>query len=179
MKNFPITIKEDLIVDEENMKGKTVWVSRSCAVAGFVFMYLDGIYYILAGKRGKGCPDYQGYWCCPCGYVDYGETTEKAIRREIHEETGFKCPFCLTLCGVNDAPTENKQNITLRYGIILDGLFFDTLPELTNANSEPDEVDELHWIPLEDIGKFRWAFGYEKVIFDVFTKLIIKGHENI
>lgn len=110
MKNFPITIKEDLIVDEENMKGKTVWISRSCAVAGFVFMYLNGIYYILAGK---GCPGY-----CPCGYVDYGETTEEAIRREIHEETGFKCPFCLTLCGINDAPTEN---ITLRYGIILDG----------------------------------------------------------
>lgn len=33
MKNFPIKIQEDIVVDGENMKGKTVWHSRSCAVA--------------------------------------------------------------------------------------------------------------------------------------------------
>ena len=62
MKNFPIKVQEDTIINGENMKGKTFWVSRSCAVAVFVFANIKGIWYVLANQRGKGCPDYQGYW---------------------------------------------------------------------------------------------------------------------
>ena len=56
MKNFPVTIKEDLFIGGENMNGKTFWISRSMAVAMFVFTKLDSQWYILATKRGKGCP---------------------------------------------------------------------------------------------------------------------------
>lgn len=41
MKNFPIKITEDITVDGENMKGKTVWHSRSCAAAIFVFSNMN------------------------------------------------------------------------------------------------------------------------------------------
>ena len=90
MKNFPIKITEDIMVDGENMKGKTVWHSRSCAVAVFVFSNANNEWSVAAVKRGTGCPNNVGKWCCPCGYVDYDETVQGAAARELFEECGLK-----------------------------------------------------------------------------------------
>ena len=68
MKNFPVKVSEDTIVDGENMKGKTFWVSPSMAAACFIFFEHYGEVYVLANRRGTGCPDNVGLWCCPCGY---------------------------------------------------------------------------------------------------------------
>ncbi|MDD2902904.1 MAG: NUDIX hydrolase [Syntrophales bacterium] len=42
---------------------------------------------ILWGRR-KGGP-YQGAWCIPCGYVEWGEDVRAAAAREFLEETGL------------------------------------------------------------------------------------------
>jgi 8-oxo-dGTP diphosphatase len=42
---------------------------------------------ILWGRR-KGGP-YQGSWCLPCGYVEWGEEVRAAAAREFEEETGL------------------------------------------------------------------------------------------
>jgi len=33
----------------------------------------------------------QGKWCLPGGKVDYGETVEQAVRKEVFEETALDC----------------------------------------------------------------------------------------
>ena len=167
MKNFPIKVNDDIIIDNENMKGKTFWVSRSCAVAVFVFADIYGEWYIAANKRGSGCPDFVGYWNCPCGYVDYGETTKQAAKREFFEEMGF-APENLKFINYNDNPSDNKQNITFRFAEVLTRY---ALPSLDSGYSEPDEVEEVKWIPLKDIGKYTWAFGHDKLIFELFKDL--------
>lgn len=177
MKNFPVTIKEDLFVDGENMNGKTFWISRSMAVAMFVFYKFQNQWYILATKRGEGCPDYKGYWCCPCGYVDYSETIRFAAARELKEETGlesanilWKGPY------INDDPKENRQNVTFRYVgeyTQLNFLFLDKseLPKLTSEYSEPNEIADLKWIPLGSIDNYQWAFNHHDLIIEMFKKL--------
>lgn len=84
MKNYPIKIETG------EHAGETVWVHRSIAVAGFVFCKIDGEWCVLANQRGEGAPDFKGYWNCPCGYLDFDETTKEACIREIYEETGVK-----------------------------------------------------------------------------------------
>ena len=97
-------------------KDKEYWVSRSIAISAFIFANdIEGNTYVLAIKRGKGTPDYQGMYCCPCGYVDWNENIYQAACREIKEETGvFLIPSDLEIIGINSSPLENRQNITVR-----------------------------------------------------------------
>ena len=43
---------------------------------------------ILWGRRSGG--KYQGAWCLPCGYVEWGEEVRTAAAREFEEETGLQ-----------------------------------------------------------------------------------------
>lgn len=110
MKNYPITIETG------EHAGETVWVHRSIAVAGFIFCKINDEWCVLANQRGEGAPDFQGYWNCPCGYLDFDETLAEACSREIYEETGVKIePSALYMCSVNDDPKDsNRQNVTMR-----------------------------------------------------------------
>lgn len=170
MKNFPVKVTEDTIIDGKNMKGKTFWISRACCVAVFVFTKYNNEWYILANQRGKGCPDYQGYWNCPCGYVDYNETIREAAYRELWEESMLnKSDVKLRQVGFNDNPNDdNKQNITFRLVGLIDT---NSLPEIYREFSEPDEIENLAWIPLAEIGKYNWAFDHDKLIFEMFRQL--------
>ncbi len=42
---------------------------------------------ILLGRRNRGRK--KGYWCIPCGYVDYDEDLYDAVVREFKEETNL------------------------------------------------------------------------------------------
>ncbi len=42
---------------------------------------------VVLVKRMK--PPYEGYWALPGGLVEYGETVEEAVVREVKEETGL------------------------------------------------------------------------------------------
>jgi ADP-ribose pyrophosphatase YjhB (NUDIX family) len=42
---------------------------------------------ILWGQRAGG--PYEGAWCIPCGYVEWGEEVRAAAAREFREETGL------------------------------------------------------------------------------------------
>jgi 8-oxo-dGTP pyrophosphatase MutT (NUDIX family) len=152
MKNFPV-----------NVDGKEYWISRSNAVVGIIYKYENGEYYILANKRGKGCPDYVGKWNIPCGYVDYDENIFHAVSREIFEETGLNVPENhWSLWVVNSDPSDEKQTISFRFY----ATYGDYYGELSTEHSEPDEVEEIKWIPFSEIENYEWAFNQLGVVLD-------------
>ena len=154
MKNFSIS-------DE---KGNVYWISRSIAVAGFIFSKYEGQWYILANKRGNGVPDCKGLWNCPCGYLDYDETIKEACVREIFEETGVSIPSDQVYFeDYNDSISEGHQNVTFRFTKFdLEGKLIHQV--LDDSNSEPDEVSDIKWINIKNINRYSWAFDHDKIL---------------
>lgn len=162
MKNFSV-----------NVDGKEYWISRSVAVAGFIFKQKGDDLYALIEKRGKGAADYQGYWCFVCGYVDFDESVEQALQRESREELGFEIDINkLKFVKINSSPSENHQNITIHYIYFADE---DENFDLKKAKGgEKDEIAEVKWFKIGEIhdNELRintydimaedWAFDHEK-----------------
>lgn len=162
MKNFKIVDKNT---------GKEFWISRSVAVTVIVyFRDVDNNLYVLTEKRGKGCPDFVGYYCLPCGYVDWDETLEQAAIREVYEETGLKLDEThkLNVIGIQSNPKDNKnQNITIRFEVkvrpeeIIDAMLNNEINLNTEERGgEKDEVElfKIFKCPndLEDMPAFAW-----------------------
>ena len=141
------------------------WYSRSVAVASFIFCKDKmGEWCVLASERGKGTPDYQGYWNCPCGYLDWNERLSDAAHRETLEETGVNIPADeFKVVGINDSPSENRQNVTVRHRVIIGKKTIDDFT-FSHDGNEQDEVGEIRWIPLKLVNAYKWAFGHDKLI---------------
>ena len=147
--------------------GETEWISRAIAVLGVVIgIDKNGVKYILAEQRGTGTPDpeYIGCWCLPCGYLDYNENVHQAVAREVLEETGVNIhPDNFVLFHINDNPfSDKRQNVTFRFKTELEGYIDDW--ELTDKFSESNEVSNIKWIDLREVGNYKWAFNHDKII---------------
>lgn len=149
-------------------KGKKYWYSRSVAVLGIIVGVDENIKkHILANKRGKNTPDYQGCWCMPCGYIDFNESLEGALIREVFEETGVKLELNdFKLHSTDSIPEDDaRQNVTIRY--ISDCLNINKY-KLTKAYSDVQEVDSVKWIPLDEIDNYEWAFNHLDLMKTIF-----------
>lgn len=155
--------------------GRVVWLSRSPAVNTFVLAHMDGDnWFLLMDRRGKGVPDWSGYWNTPCGYVDWNETLADAAIREIFEETGVDMHSVMASTNaisssfmpdgenipgqpflVEDYPSRT-QNITHHFYHLFR---CEELPLVSNENNEPGETTDIMWVPLRD------AFLQKKVAF--------------
>lgn len=80
-----------------------------------------------------------GKICFPGGVVEYGETIEQAVVRELHEELGIYVE-----------PVKELWQCTIRSGTRLHWWLADieTNPEFS---PNPDEVDTYAWLKVEQI----------------------------
>lgn len=164
LKNFPF-----------KWKGKEYWYSRACAVSLFVFCKnTENKWCVLANKRGKNTPDFKGFWNCICGYLDFNENSIQAAQRECKEETNVFIPSQeIEIIGVDSEPQSNKQNVTIRHCVILEDKTTSDF-KLSNKNSEYKEVEDVKWIPLDEIDNYEWAFDHKTLI-----QIIAENHNII
>ena len=149
------------------------WFSRSMATAIFVFCRdKQGNLYVLASERGNGAADFQGYWNCPCGYLDFNETTKQCAIRELEEETGVGVDESIVkFINYEDDPiTANHQNVTFRFGVNITDNTIECLT-FSKKHNEKNEVGEIAWIPIKDIDKYQWAFNHKTRIIEIGREL--------
>lgn len=152
--------------------GQKYWHSRSVAVLGIVTAMKDNELFVVITKRGPNTPDNQGKWCMPCGYLDFGETVEQAVSREVFEETGLGIdPSQFKLDMVHSIATD-KQNVTIHFRFHLN-MYMTTdsniFNSITTKYADEGEVDEVKWISIFDLKNYEWAFNHDEIIKSLLT----------
>lgn len=152
-------------------EGKTLWYSRSTAVSCYIFARnINFEWCVLANKRGPGCPNNVGLWNAPCGFLDFNETNIDACKRETWEETGVELPSKRVILDGVRVNAVGDQNVSLSHVCFLSKCT--TAYPLSASNCEPGEVDDIRWIPVKDIDKYKWAHEHEKRIPYMFHKYV-------
>jgi len=113
---------------------------------------------ILLVRRGK--EPFRGYYALPGGFVEYGETVERAVVREVYEETGIKTRV-KELLGVYSDPNRDPRGHVISIAFILEYI-----------EGEPhgrDDAEDACWFDLDDLP--RLAFDHKKIIEDARRRL--------
>lgn len=111
-----------------------------------VFFCHDGNGNFLLNKRGNNCRDEQGCWDSGGGGLEFGDTVEETLSKEIKEEY---CTDVLSyeFLGFRDIHRENNGKNT--HWISLD---FKVLVDKDKVgNGEPTKFDEIGWFKLDSL----------------------------
>ena len=98
----------------------------------------------------------RGDWTFPKGKLDKGETFEQAALREVWEETGMHCQVIRFAGTTNYTHRKGKPKIVAYY-----------LMSVAAGEFAPnDEVDELVWLPLEQVRE-HLTWDRDQELFDL------------
>lgn len=160
MKKFKNTPNREV----KTVDGKTIWDKRGVAVVGMIFCTIGDDKRILLVKRSDDSMDEPGKWCMPCGYLDWDETVEEALIREIYEETGllisdYKPRNVDPRPLIKSKPSQNRQNVSIQWVFHFD--FEDEFPKLLEKTNE---TSIIKWVDVNTIDEYEFAFDhYEQI----------------
>ncbi|KAA0004284.1 MAG: NUDIX hydrolase [Thermoplasmata archaeon] len=97
---------------------------------------------------------FKGRWALPGGFVEYGETVEKAVLREVKEETGMDAKI-KKLVGVYSDPARDPRGHTISIVFLLEG---------EGDAIAGDDAIEAKFFDLNELPPL--AFDHEKIIKD-------------
>lgn len=138
--------------------GRVIFIARSTAVVACVLCQHEDDLHVLMVERGHKV-DNSGKWCMPCGYLDWDETLNAAVKREVWEETGLDLDEFIQKgraiysrieqpYHVGSSPLSNRQNISHHFGIVLEG----PPPVLKGSEAiESGEATSIEWVRISSI----------------------------
>jgi 8-oxo-dGTP diphosphatase len=98
---------------------------------------------------------FKGKWALPGGHLEYGETTEKCVIREVQEETGLEVGV-IKLLGVYSDPGRDPRGHTVT-------VIYLCKAEKGEAHAG-DDAAETWWFPLDDLPEM--AFDHARIVKD-------------
>jgi mutator protein MutT len=111
---------------------------------------------ILLVKRGAE-PGI-GKWSIPGGSMEFGETMEEAVKREVKEETGLDVEVG-KLAGVLDLIVKSDKGIQFHYVLI--DYFATAVPGEPVAGTD---AAECCWVPLSEIKNYDLTVSLEEML---------------
>ena len=124
---------------------------------------------VLGSVRGEGAESFKGLMNCPCGYMATDLNRAENAVKELSEECGIEIdPSELEEYYTDDNPASYQQHITTFFGCELHNVNADDV-KFSHDGNEIDadgnlEVGEIGFIPLSEIGRFKWAFDHDKIL---------------
>ena len=103
-----------------------------------VFVCHDDGGRLLLARRSAGARDEPGAWDCGAGALEFGETFEEAVAREVGEEYRTT-PLKIRLAGVRNVLRDDPPShwVAVVFAVLVD--------PATVAIGEPHKFDELGW----------------------------------
>ena len=118
---------------------------------------VDGIVFrgdrFLAVER-KNDP-FKGMFALPGGFVDFGETVEDAVIREMREETSLETRV-MKLVGIYSRPDRDPRGHTISCAYLLE--------EIGGEAKAGDDAANIEWLATRDPGKL--AFDHNEILED-------------
>lgn len=94
-------------------------------------------------------------WALPGGFVDYGETVETAVVRELLEETGLTANS-ISLFDVFSEPKRDPRSHTVSIAYDIQGW--------QGTPKAADDAKEVGWFTLEEVNNMEIAFDHKDII---------------
>ena len=117
---------------------------------------------VLLVERGK--EPLKGYWSLPGGAVETGETLHEGVKREILEETGLIIKP-LQIVEVFERIMRDAAGKAEYHYVLIDYLCL----VIGGALAAADDVSEVSWVPMENLGDVRLTEGTRPVIEKAFA----------
>lgn len=126
---------------EKRLKAGTDYIG-----VNVVFWCHDGKGKVLMHKRSKNCRDEQGRWDCGGGAIEFGETFEDAIKREIMEEYGVK-PLAVEYIITKNILRAHRGRQTHW----IKNLFWVLVNQSKVKIADKEKIDEIGWFTLKNL----------------------------
>lgn len=98
-------------------------------------------------------------WCIPGGHIDFGETVEKALIREVHEETGLQViNYSFFNYYSEYYPELDWHAVALIFVVYTTG----------SLKKQAEEVKELKWFTREEMHNLDFAFEHRRIVEDFY-----------
>lgn len=111
---------------------------------------------VLLQLRGKKARNERGLWKLPGGQIEYGETAEEALKREIKEELGIEIKIIKQFfCFDEILNNENQHWLT--------PLYLCQIKKGKPKILEPEKIEKIAWFSLKNLPK-NLAFGTKEVL---------------
>jgi 8-oxo-dGTP diphosphatase len=118
---------------------------------------VDGVIFadgkVLLVKRS--IRPYRGYWCLPGGRVEFGETVEEAVHREVKEETGLDVET-ERMTGIYSDPKRDPRGHSISIAYLLKALG----GELKHDEGEASDIRFFRAPPK------KMGFDHRKILTD-------------